>query len=358
VGTVEVKGDGLAGATLSIDDRERGTLPLAALRVSKGSHRIRITKAGFDPILVTVEIKPQQNNVVPIDIASSRGRLTVKEQHGFALRVEIDGKDRGVTPFDEPIEPGQHRVRLVGFIKLTDLLECTVPKEGPASRPEPALDWVAMESTQETITVKPYDTTPLTLLAGDADAPLRITSTPAGATVMIDQKVVGKTPWASPLPLGEHAVRLSAEGHFPARQAVTLEKRKQPVLHFQLEHEPDTAALRRSRNIGAGLAYGVGGLGIGVFAVTGALALDKVGTLQTLCPERSCNRKDNGELEAASALGTASTIGLVVGGLGLAAGTAVLFLVQPGGQQRPAAGLPASIGVALGPGGLAALGSF
>jgi hypothetical protein len=89
--------------------------------------------------------------------------------------------------------------------------------------------------------------------------------------------------------------------------------------------------------------------------VTGALALDKVDALKARCPDQSCNRKDNGELEAASALGTASTTGLVVGVLGLAAGTAVFFLVQPG-SPGPAARTGVRAG--LGPGGLHLEGTF
>ena len=87
-------------------------------------------------------------------------------------------------------------------------------------------------------------------------------------------------------------------------------------------------------------------------ATTIAMSMNSMLALtKASCPNQSCN----GELDAASALGAASTAGLVIGGIGIAAGTAVLLLVQPG-APGPAAGT--SVRAGLGPGGLHLEGSF
>jgi hypothetical protein len=95
------------------------------------------------------------------------------------------------------------------------------------------------------------------------------------------------------------------------------------------------------------LGYGVAAAGLGVFAVAGGLALDKVNELEARCPDKQCPSTEERNKRAAASLGTAATIGLVVGGLGAAAGTAVLLLTRPESGER-GAGPSVSAGVGLG----------
>ena len=80
---------------------------------------------------------------------------------------------------------------------------------------------------------------------------------------------------------------------------------------------------------------------------TGGLALDKVNELDARCPNKQCPSTEKRNQDTAAALGTAATVGLIVGGLGAATGTAVLLLTRPEGGERRA-GSSVSAGVGLG----------
>ncbi|WP_437758972.1 PEGA domain-containing protein [Sorangium sp. So ce1389] len=344
VGTLVVTGDAPVGASLFVDDRLRGRLPLdKPLRVSAGSRAIRVEKEGFAPLTMTVQVKAGKENVAELVARSRKGRLVVSEKHNWVLRVELDGRDVGVTPWQGLVDVGEHKVRLHGFMGVEALAACEAPGA-------PAEDGAKVASGFEATSVRLYEETRVVLGAEEQDASLRVESTPEGATVRIDARVVGKAPWEGRLPLGQHVIEVSAGGFFSAKQTVQLERRKQREFSVSLERQPDLVAEARAariRKLGAGLAYGVGVAGLGVFAVAGGLALDKVNELDARCPNKQCPYTEAGNRRTAAALGTAATVGVVAGGLGVAAGTALLLLVRPERGERHA-GPSVSAGVGLG----------
>ncbi|MDI1483440.1 hypothetical protein [Polyangium sp. y55x31] len=78
-------------------------------------------------------------------------------------------------------------------------------------------------------------------------------------------------------------------------------------------------------------AFGAGGLGLGIGIVTGAIALSKVSELEERCPAKHCLPADRPVGDSARALGTASTVGFVLGTALVGAGVA-LALVRPFGR--------------------------
>ncbi|WP_437303842.1 PEGA domain-containing protein [Sorangium sp. So ce388] len=343
VGTLAVAGDAPAGALLFIDDRLRGKLPLEnPLRVSVGSRAVRVEKEGFAPLTMTVGVKAGEESVAELVAMSRKGRLVVGEKHNWVLRVELDGEDVGVTPWQGLVDAGQHKVRLHGLMGVEALAACEAP--GGAAE-----EGAKVASGVEVASVKPYEETRVVLGAEEQDASLRVDSTPEGATVRIDARVVGKAPWEGRLPLGGHVIEVSAGGFFSAKQTVQLERRKQRELSMSLERRPDLVAgarAARNRKIGVGLTYGVGVAGLGVFAVAGGLALDKIKELDARCPNRQCPSTEAGNQRAAAALGTAATVGLLIGALGAVAGTGVLLLTRPeSSKRRPDPRVSAGVGL-------------
>ncbi|WP_437745361.1 PEGA domain-containing protein [Sorangium sp. So ce302] len=353
-----IVGDTPAGARLYIDDRQRGNLPISEpLSVAVGVRKIRVEQDGFMPITVTEDIKPGQKSV-ELRATSRKGILSVSEKHGWTLEVEVDGQRLGVTPWKGVVDAGEHRVQLRGFVGLQALEECTTPEAGASGAVKAPREGAQMASPVQTATVKLYEVTPVVLSAQDVDASLRVESTPSGAYVTIDGKVVGRTPWEGRLLLGEHAVEVRAAGFLLARQSVRLERRKQREVQVVLEREPDPEGERRTRNIAVGVGYGVGTLGLGLLAVTGGLALKEVGEVRSRCGGTSCPQSERDKLDEAGDLATLATVGLVVGAVGVAAGTTALFVLQPSGGERragapgggakPAAGVAWRAGVGLG----------
>ncbi|WP_437758968.1 PEGA domain-containing protein [Sorangium sp. So ce1389] len=365
VGTLVLAGDTPAGASLFIDDRFRGRLPLdKLLRVSAGSRAIRVEKEGFAPITMIAEVKAGRENVAELVAKSRKGRLRVSERHNWPLAIEIDGKrTSAVTPWEGLLDPGEHTVRLHGYLDAEALLSCEVPGMKPGEKREAARQGAKMDSGVEAVSVRLYDVAEVVLGAEDQDASLRVESAPGGARLWIDGKEAGQTPWEGRLPLGAHTIEVRAEGYIGARQDVKLERRKQREVTVALDRVPRepgfwTAEFWTARTVGATAAYGAGVLGLGVFAVSGSLALNTSADLKEACPGGICPRERAGQKERARALGVTALGGLIVGGAGAIAGTVVLLAVRPEGSEQRVRAAGRAWKVGLGLDGLSVEGSL
>lgn len=103
---------------------------------------------------------------------------------------------------------------------------------------------------------------------------------------------------------------------------------------------------------------GLGVAGLGVGAVTGALAMSKNSESKDLCPtEGRCASQAGVDANAsAKSLGTVSTIAFIAGGVCVAAG--VTLVLTSGPSSRPSAQLSVSPSLAPGAGGLLLRGAF
>src|SRR5205814_698390 len=102
-----------AGATITVDDKPHGSSPLAQpLRLLAGPHRVRITKDGFLPFDQSPNVAAGMSGKVEakLEVASTKGRLSVKEHSGKSIRVIVDGVDVGDAPLSGEVDVGQHDV--------------------------------------------------------------------------------------------------------------------------------------------------------------------------------------------------------------------------------------------------------
>jgi TonB family protein len=122
------------------------------------------------------------------------GALLVESEPPGA-RVRVDGQVRGETPLDLPDMPlGTHRVRVELRGYEPQSREVTLDAAGP--------------SAELRLT--------LTRTAAAAFGAVDVLSTPAGARVSLDGRVVDRTPLTIPkLKPGKHAIELTLEGHEP-----------------------------------------------------------------------------------------------------------------------------------------------
>ena len=82
------------------------------------------------------------------------------------------------------------------------------------------------------------------------------------------------------------------------------------------------------------ITIGVGAVGLGIGAVTGALSLSRVSDLEARCGGYHCSPADEADARSAKTLGNVSTAAFVVGGVAAAAG-ALLLVIRPGGAPAP-----------------------
>ena len=104
-------------------------------------------------------------------------------------------------------------------------------------------------------------------------------------------------------------------------------------------------------------ALGVGGAGVLVGAITGGLALSDHSKLSAPCASGTCPASSQSDLSAYHTMGTVSTIGFVVGGLGVAGGV-VLLLTAPKSVKAPSAAQLTTATVYVGLGTAGAAGTF
>jgi hypothetical protein len=164
------------------------------------------------------------------------------------------------------------------------------------------------------------------------------------ASVYIDGKRVATPGPPTPLDPGSHQVE-AVSGTLRAAESVTLTEGSGPVT-VELELGTSKAAAVAG-DTGAGkqgaaepergsmapgwIALSVGVVGLGVGAVTGLMAAAKADAVKEGCVDGHCLASDAGELDSARTLATVSTVGFIVGGVGVAA-AGVLFVVRPGGS--------------------------
>jgi len=221
VGTIEVQG-AEPGAAIVIDGRYRSDYPaLEALRVPVGSHVVRVYKEGFEPFEARVDVAGAQTAQVMARLRTmaESGRLRVIEASGRPLTVVVDGVAVGKTPWEGLLTVGNHVVLLRGEGNLG-----TQPVMAPVRRDQ---------------------TTPLSLVAEELNASLRVEPTPAGARVTLDATFVGRGIWEGRLRAGKHTVEVDAEGFLPVSRAVILAPKQREVLTATLERDPRAAQWKR-----------------------------------------------------------------------------------------------------------------
>ena len=156
-----------------------------------------------------------------------------------------------------------------------------------------------------------------------------------------------------PVDPGSHKVTATADGYKPAdttfavaeggSAAATLKMEKAaaavvtgpaptpgPGPASPTEPGADTGTGKGNSNKTLALvAFGVGGAGLIVGAVTGAIALGKAGDLKNVCDaNKSCPASSQSDVDSYKSVGTISTIGFIVAGVGGVAGV-VLLLTAP-----------------------------
>lgn len=88
----------------------------------------------------------------------------------------------------------------------------------------------------------------------------------------------------------------------------------------------------------AKVALGVGGVGLGVGAITGLMALARVNTAKKLCVGNDCDPAAAGDIDAANTLSHVSTVGFALGVVGAGVGLYGIFARGPASTNAASRG--------------------
>lgn len=212
---------------------------------------------------------------------------------------------------------------------------------------------------------------------------IRITPSDVKASVAVAGKPVPTALLGAERPTdpGTHQVTATAEGYKPSSATVTLAEGGHQDITLLLEKDPNAVAALpppgaetpastgttgpvtppapapHKSNTPAYIAFAVGGAGLIVGSITGALAFSKASD----CPDKVCPTQ--GDLDSAKSMATISTITFGVGIAGVAVGTVLLLTgnktsesVSATAHPRPAPKL--SLRPFIGVGSLGLTGSF
>jgi hypothetical protein len=181
--------------------------------------------------------------------------------------------------------------------------------------------------------------------AGAATAKVSIDGTPVPAAAIGVNR---------PVDPGKRTLRAEAEGYAPVEVVMTFTERKVEKVTLQIDQPratpsdasppaPPPAAPQSSplKTIGF-VGIGVGGAGLIMGAVTGAMALSKHGQLAQTCPNGHCTGQQSA-IDSYNLVGNLSTAGFVAGGI-LAATGVVLVIVAPKDPAPKQAWLAPTIG--------------
>ena len=225
-----------SGAVISVDDKPSGTTPLAApLRLAVGPHRVRITKDGFVPFDQVPNVAPGTTTTlaVKLEAQTTKGRLSVREKSGKAIRVFVDGVDMGESPWVGEVEAGPHEVS---------------GRSGP------------MTAAPEKLTVERGKTREVELVASASYAPLKVGTSDGKGLIYLDDKLVGEGSFASDVPSGSHVLRITREGYDPFEETIEL-KEKEPLARtivLKLSSKIDTGPVQKENRPLEGVYGGFG----------------------------------------------------------------------------------------------------
>lgn len=215
VGAIEIRTQE-SGALITIDGRERGATPAASLRVSAGTHVLRVYKDGFAPVEKRVAVAGKETASVDatLEPLAQSGRLSVTEDGGKGAEVLVDNVVVGKTPWQGLIGTGEHVVFLRGEGNL-------------GTQPANA-------------TVRINQVTPIVLALEALDCTLRVEPTPSGASVAVDGVVVGNGLWDGRLRKGRHKIEVAQAGFLPQLRSLDLPAAAHERIAVQLERDPDS----------------------------------------------------------------------------------------------------------------------
>ena len=222
-----------AGAEIFVAGQSRGLAPVAGLPLPLGEHKIVARLRDHDDLEYTLTVAEHGQTEWTLPLARSTGLVT--------LRARPSGAGYAVYP-----------VNADGASSRMARASGTVPAEGLALEtgkyevvvtPVPAVPGL---EHREVVTVRKGETASV-----DADvraAGLRVTSTPAGATVLIDGREAGKTPFLleRQLPGSRRQVELRLDGYEPEARGFELARGDEPETWEATLREQPKVMLRPS----------------------------------------------------------------------------------------------------------------
>jgi formylglycine-generating enzyme required for sulfatase activity len=183
-----------------------------------GDYRVEARLAGYEPLDETVTVGDERAQTIQLAMERLGDRLFVETPGVAGARVLLDGEEVGETPLaGQAVRPGRHRLEVVAERYVSETRDLDAQGGGNELRLvfELVPDW----------------------------APVGVTSTPEGATVLVGEAEVGITPTEFELASGSHELVVRLDGYKTWRQRIEVEANT-PLALPPVNLEPADGRLR------------------------------------------------------------------------------------------------------------------
>ena len=182
------------GAAVKIGSRSYGNTPVVLNSLPTGEYVAKLSKPGFEELTLRFEVKDMRPQRLLAVFDSDLGKLQIKSDPAGAY-VFIDGKSVGVTPYETDLKSGRYRVK--------------VSRDGYGDKE------VVLEVKTEKLTSFSADLT-------EMPVQVNVTTVPAGADIIINEKNYGKAPLKVNLIPGKYNLMASKDGFAAIKRVVDL----------------------------------------------------------------------------------------------------------------------------------------
>ena len=189
-----------SGATIVLDGMNKGTTPTTLTGISTGSHTVVLRKSGYTDYVTSVTVTAGQTASIlgTLTVQQTTGSINVKTTPSGATIV-LDGINKGTTPATlTGISAGSHSI----VLKKSGYTDYT---------------------TSVTVTAGQTASVSATLTVQQTTGAIGVTSTPSGATIVLDGINKGTTPATlTGISAGSHSLVLKKSGYADYTTSVTV----------------------------------------------------------------------------------------------------------------------------------------
>ncbi len=221
-----------ADAKVFVDGQERSVMGgESSVLLNEGVHTVRVEASGYLTAEETVTIADRKVEKT-INLRSTKATLTVRSATPGA-EILLNGRSVGTGQWSGSVMPDTYIVEL--------------RKAGCRSAEKRV---ILAQNQTETL-----DFPALEVITGDLD----VTSSPSGATVEFDGRVLGTTPDIfRSLPVGSHTLRLTLSGYTPATSTVTISESEIAHHSIPLSKNPSASSAPSSPSSSSSYSFNDG----------------------------------------------------------------------------------------------------
>lgn len=198
-----------AGAQVVVDEELTDLMtPCVTGKVKSGTHRIKVIKSMYQPVVQDVTVEDGKTSLVRINLLPNFAELTLVGESGASLWV--NGEEKGKGSWKGRVNAGLCSIE-------QRMLSCRTQRK----------DIELKAGEQLTLKLEP-----MVRIYGMLD----VSSEPAGAAIYVDEKSFGTTPnLIQKMGVGEHKVRFVLDGYREEEKTVEIQEGKISALAMVLE---------------------------------------------------------------------------------------------------------------------------